>query len=219
MPSGRTIRRVGTLDSRRAYPSATRNLGVPPQLPPHVEQERVYPRPLTKRETKDASNADRGRRLTKGYSDRAPVLTGTEMIDTSGKTTISAIPSKHGRSKNLSRSNAFRSNGKPLIESERDRILAFREAASPLDDVNGYCTTVRKSEGVAFGRSRLSHSKRETPRFVTEERQAMTGQDRPSRRQLPQLPKLKTSLTEAEIRRQVREAWFRGEMDLETPES
>lgn len=215
MPSGKTIRRVPTINNRRATPSGKANLGIPSQVPPRVEQERVYPRPLTQRETKDSTHSDHSRRLTFGYSDRAPTLTGNEIIDTSGKTTTSAIPSTRGRSKALSRSNAFRQNGHPLVESDRNRIMAFREAARPMKGAD---------ERSIPGRNSVSNRKREDSRSeklsaITPRKSDESGQGRPPRGERPKLNRLKTDLADDEIKRQVRKAWERGGRGLKTPPS
>lgn len=156
MSTSRTIHWAGTVEehgsSTRAKVHDQRidlHLQIPLQGSPQIEQEGVYPRLISRKETRGPAIVDPTQRRLRAYTDRAPKLAEGESIDSTGQTIVSYAPSCAARSRGLSRSNAFRVDSPSSMEADRARIFAFREAAVEREKkrdakpVDAECTLVR----------------------------------------------------------------------------
>jgi hypothetical protein len=106
MPGERSIGWAASVQGRKSSNHAglrsrqgSIHLQIPSQAPPRMEQERMYPRPLTRRETGEPKAKDQAQMRAQAYTDRAPTFTGSETIDTTGKTTASAVSSSSASTK------------------------------------------------------------------------------------------------------------------------
>lgn len=167
MSTSRTIHWAGTVEK---HGSSTRgkvhdqrtdlHLQIPLQGSPQIEQERVYPRPISRKEVRGPAIVDPTQRRLRAYTDRAPKLAEGESIDPTRQTIVSYVPSCAARSRGLSRSNAFRVDSPSSMEADRARILAFREAAVEREQKDNGNSIHESEQTVTLSRSKYNNRKR-----------------------------------------------------------
>lgn len=156
MPKGNSFRCPDTVKARRG----STHLQVPLQPPPQVEHERVYVCPITTKQSGGPIAVDTADKRTRAYTDRLPNLGEGERIDPTGATTVSAVRSSNGRSRELARSNALKENSPPSMDFDRARILAFR-------DKNQKANPIReRSQTATLCRGKYNNRKRTNSRFT-----------------------------------------------------
>lgn len=140
------------------------HLQIPSQVQPRLEQERVYPRPISRKELGAFAVVDLAHERVRAYTDRAPTLTEGESVDPTRKTGLSAVPKStlrsNTRSRGLSRSNAFRADTPSAMDVDRARILAFREASMELENDRDANTVRERSQIATISRGKFNNRKR-----------------------------------------------------------